>query len=411
MNFRIRNRCDSSMKKSSLLDENNQRTDYTYARTTSYLPPALASPQAENMIPNMKRHGIRKHNSSADTSTSHRCDSEVSSIHSQRTIPVTFDNERSSGAGSIKCVSDYQKAGNKKYEHNTDGRRFGFRNLALRTLKYLFWIAILIGCLTAAFQVFIHPGKFNVSNLKQAAKITWFENNIFSRNFDDDKITCNPYVYMQLKKEVNKLKEDIIQLKSNKNRCGCDIIPNTYSIENNFDSIPDWFVRYDNDRTGLLDFASAHMGGVVYSVGCTKPFQKGFFTPKSNSYPDTVLNSNMDPGNCWSFSGNNGSLVIKLKIHIHPTGFTYEHIDRSISLYKDNSPREITIKAFSDTNVSDVRELGTFHFNWNTSKLQTWTFQHNNSDFQANFFDIKINSNWGNVEQTCLYRIRIHGNT
>ncbi|KAI0982986.1 hypothetical protein GJ496_000610 [Pomphorhynchus laevis] len=301
--------------------------------------------------------------------TAQGCEPDGPCMRSETTVHVVNKEDNSNAQNDIAANLNSQKSRTKECDtcRCSDS---GQCTIVCNILKYIAMIALITTCIAAAF-----------------------------------------YAYIHMHSEIIKLRADIIQLKSSRNnrqrQLATDSLPPNSCV-----SIPDWFIRYQNDRTGLLDFASLHMGAYIYKYDSPSVYQtpENFYLSSFSKQYRTVISSNMEPGNCWAFMRNYGSVGIKLRMHIHPTGFTYEHIDRSISLYKDNSPREITIKAFSDTNVSDVRELGTFHFNWNTSKLQTWTFQNVDPDFLANYFLIEIHSNWGNPNRTCVYRTRIHGN-
>ena len=51
------------------------------------------------------------------------------------------------------------------------------------------------------------------------------------------------------------------------------------------------------------------------------------------------------PGQCWAFKGHSGYIVIQLAVAIRPTGFSLEHIPKSLSMTGsiDSAPRDFTV--------------------------------------------------------------------
>lgn len=88
---------------------------------------------------------------------------------------------------------------------------------------------------------------------------------------------------------------------------------------------------YDADKTNLTDYALESSGGTIVSTRCTDSYLEKniqysvdglipvFFT--SNS-PRVVIQPNVIPGECWSFAGSEGVLVVQLSRTIIPTSFT-----------------------------------------------------------------------------------------
>lgn len=64
---------------------------------------------------------------------------------------------------------------------------------------------------------------------------------------------------------------------------------------------------------------------------------------KSNT-PRSVITPTMQPGECWSFRGFPGYLVLKLSHPVYVTGFTMEHIPKSIAPGGiDSAPKSFTV--------------------------------------------------------------------
>lgn len=96
---------------------------------------------------------------------------------------------------------------------------------------------------------------------------------------------------------------------------------------------------YDADKTGLVDFALESAGGQVLSTRCTESYQMksaeisifGIPLWYPSNTPRTVISPSVQPGECWAFQGFPGFLVMQLNNKVYVTGFTLEHIPKSLS--------------------------------------------------------------------------------
>lgn len=80
---------------------------------------------------------------------------------------------------------------------------------------------------------------------------------------------------------------------------------------------------------------------------------------KSNT-PRTVISPTVQPGECWSFQGFPGYLVLKLNNNVYVTGFTMEHIPKSLAPNGriDSAPKFFTVWVnvqFFNTFISSLR--------------------------------------------------------
>lgn len=80
-------------------------------------------------------------------------------------------------------------------------------------------------------------------------------------------------------------------------------------------------------------------GGQIISTRCTQRYNVntrafkllGFTLYYESNNPRTVIQGNsLQPGACWAFQDFPGYLLIKLRNFIKVTGFTVEHVPRSI---------------------------------------------------------------------------------
>ena len=109
---------------------------------------------------------------------------------------------------------------------------------------------------------------------------------------------------------------------------------------------------YDADKTGLVDFALESAGGQVLSTRCTESYQMksaeisifGIPLWYPSNTPRTVISPSVQPGECWAFQGFPGFLVMQLNNKIYVTGFTLEHIPKSLSPngHIDSAPYNFT---------------------------------------------------------------------
>ena len=95
------------------------------------------------------------------------------------------------------------------------------------------------------------------------------------------------------------------------------------------------------------------VGGVILSTRCTETFSShrprlsiwGFSLWSEPNNPRIVIQPGIVPGQCWSFRGFDGYLVIQLSRRIIPTSFTLEHIPKSLAPDGriDSAPRNFTV--------------------------------------------------------------------
>ncbi|NWX14671.1 SUN1 protein, partial [Aegotheles bennettii] len=117
----------------------------------------------------------------------------------------------------------------------------------------------------------------------------------------------------------------------------------------------------------------------------------------------------MYPGNCWAFKGSQGYLVVRLSMKIYPTAFTVEHIPKTLSPTGNitSAPRNFSVYGLNDE-YEEGELLGQYVYDQGGEPLQMFPVMENNENaFQI--VELRILSNWGHVEYTCLYRFRVHG--
>ncbi|XP_032869051.1 SUN domain-containing protein 2-like [Amblyraja radiata] len=175
---------------------------------------------------------------------------------------------------------------------------------------------------------------------------------------------------------------------------------------------------YGADRVGLVDYALESAGGSVIHIRCTETLETktallslfGFPLWYQSRSPRAVIQPEVHPGNCWPFKGSQGFVVIKLAVRIRPTAFTLEHIPRSISPSGSisSAPQDFSVYGLDDENQAEGVLLGQYTYNEEGDSIQMFEVQNKDAAVYK-FTELRVNSNWGHPEYTCLYRFRVHG--
>ncbi|KAJ6646402.1 Klaroid protein [Pseudolycoriella hygida] len=177
---------------------------------------------------------------------------------------------------------------------------------------------------------------------------------------------------------------------------------------------------YDADKTGLVDYALESAGGEVLSTRCTENYRAHYqlsifgipipYNYQSNT-PRTAISPTVQPGNCWSFQGFPGFLVLKLNTFVFVTGFTMEHIPKTLAPNGkiDSAPKNFSVWGLEHENDHEPIEFGKYTFLENGTSLQYFSVQNADEKKAFNVVELRIESNHGNQNYTCLYRFRVHG--
>ena len=117
------------------------------------------------------------------------------------------------------------------------------------------------------------------------------------------------------------------------------------------------------------------------------------------------------PGECWAFKGTQGYLVIELSSPMSPTKFSIEHIPKSMSPNGniDSAPKDFVVYGLesSEQDPNPIK-LGRFTYDDEGEPIQMFQVEENDRTFK--YIELNILSNHGNINYTCLYRFRVHGN-
>ncbi|KFQ99825.1 SUN domain-containing protein 1 [Nipponia nippon] len=175
---------------------------------------------------------------------------------------------------------------------------------------------------------------------------------------------------------------------------------------------------YAQDKTGMVDFALESGGGSILSTRCSETYETktalislfGIPLWYFSQSPRVVIQPDMYPGNCWAFKGSQGYLVVRLSMKIYPTAFTVEHIPKTLSPTGNitSAPRNFSVYGLDDEYQEGGKLLGQYVYDQGGEPLQMFpVMEKSENAFQI--VELRIFSNWGHAEYTCLYRFRVHG--
>ncbi|KAJ8390671.1 hypothetical protein AAFF_G00100510 [Aldrovandia affinis] len=169
---------------------------------------------------------------------------------------------------------------------------------------------------------------------------------------------------------------------------------------------------------GVSDRVSVSAGGSILSTRCSETYETKtalmslFSLPLwyFSQSPRVVIQPDVYPGNCWAFKGSQGYLVIRLSLKVRPSAFSLEHIPKSLSPTGNisSAPRQFSVYGLDDEAQEEGKMLGQYTYLEDGDSLQTFpVLEEGDQSYQI--IEMRVLSNWGHPEYTCLYRFRVHG--
>lgn len=208
------------------------------------------------------------------------------------------------------------------------------------------------------------------------------------------------------------------------------------SYNGNIQSLIDRSIeRYAADWTEEIDYALKSSGGQVIAHSPTHqpiaPFNNyNTISDKLLSYirqpvynsisqPEQIISTTMNVGECWPMNSNNGWIIIRLREPIIANKITIQHISSYIIPDNTTVPQSFNIYGIQDkyikqavlqhTNQQPVGDLlASFTYDRQGKQLQQFTLNNNNNTVYT-AITVSVLSNYGNRYYTCLYRVRVHG--
>ncbi|KAM6291507.1 SUN domain-containing protein 2 isoform 2-T2 [Porphyrio hochstetteri] len=176
--------------------------------------------------------------------------------------------------------------------------------------------------------------------------------------------------------------------------------------------------RYSEDRVGMVDYALESAGASVINTRCSETYETrtallslfGIPLWYHSQSPRVILQPDVNPGNCWAFRGSQGFAVIRLSGVIRPTAVTLEHIPKALSPQGTipSAPKDFAVYGLKEEGEEEGLLLGQFTYNHDGDPIQTFYLEGDSvSTYQL--VELRVLSNWGHPEYTCIYRFRVHG--
>ncbi|XP_051691195.1 SUN domain-containing protein 1 isoform X4 [Oryctolagus cuniculus] len=175
---------------------------------------------------------------------------------------------------------------------------------------------------------------------------------------------------------------------------------------------------YSQDKTGMVDFALESGGGSILSTRCSETYETktalislfGIPLWYFSQSPRVVIQPDIYPGNCWAFRGSQGYLVVRLSMAIWPATFTLEHIPKTLAPTGSiaSAPKDFAVYGLENEYQEEGQLLGQFMYDQEGDSLQMFPVPER-PDRTFQIVELRILSNWGHPEYTCLYRFRVHG--
>ncbi|ORZ22595.1 UNC-like C-terminal-domain-containing protein [Absidia repens] len=197
--------------------------------------------------------------------------------------------------------------------------------------------------------------------------------------------------------------------------------------------------KYHQDVLGTPDYALATRGAMVLTsytsatfspVDSQKRKQLWWWTQWYSQWsqmqvsPVVALTPGTHAGQCWPMKGDHGSLGIQLSEPIAVQAVTVEYPSRSVvANHVSSAPKEFEVWGIKHIDKKKKRTvdddddegtntifLGSFTYDIKSSASPVQTFSlDTNRYIVLQGVVVRVRSNWGNHQFTCLYRIRVHG--
>ncbi|XP_043477505.1 uncharacterized protein LOC122508293 isoform X2 [Leptopilina heterotoma] len=242
-----------------------------------------------------------------------------------------------------------------------------------------------------------------------------------------DRLLAGYFGSSTSKEELSRVIQSLLLIRENDNmqkenlkESEVERISGNLSMEDMRKIVKEVLKIYDADKTGRVDYALETAGGQVISTRCTQGYNVktrayklfGLTLYYESNDPRTVIQGNtLQPGACWAFQDFPGYLLIKLRNFIYVTGFTLEHVPKSILPNGDmrSAPRKFNVWGLKHENDLEPVMFGEYEFLDSEDNLQYFPVQNTTIKTNYDHVELRIHSNHGQLEYTCLYRFRVHG--
>ncbi|CRL00906.1 CLUMA_CG014156, isoform A [Clunio marinus] len=250
-------------------------------------------------------------------------------------------------------------------------------------------------------------GVLAVSHWNQYQEIFYIRDSLSTFYNDFDKsILTHPGAMRELMNKASSVVNNPNFLKIHEIRAASEKLNNQIEILTNF----------EHDKTGRPDLALWNSGGRIAGLGMDTEtfyscswFWKLAGCPNKINGPEKTIQESMKPGECFRFKGKVGKLFIRLINKAIVDGITVEHITKKISPTGDITcaPRKFLVAGLNRQDEIPFM-FGNFTFNANKTSIEMF-FVNQRSSIPHKYVMFHFLDNNGDSEETCVYRLRIHG--
>ncbi|KAK3809680.1 MAG: UNC-like C-terminal-domain-containing protein [Linnemannia gamsii] len=128
--------------------------------------------------------------------------------------------------------------------------------------------------------------------------------------------------------------------------------------------------------------------------------------PGRERLANRAIQVGMQAGDCWPMQGSRGQIAIRLARRVVVTAVTIEHVDPRISLDLGSAPREVEIWRLAAPLATSTASPSAFIFTLFPHSARMTHIQQNAPAYGVL---VRVLSNWGHPDFTCLYRVHVHG--
>nr|XP_055074788.1 SUN domain-containing protein 1-like isoform X3 [Misgurnus anguillicaudatus] len=250
--------------------------------------------------------------------------------------------------------------------------------------------------------------RLQLENEKQNLKLEMFQKDVTMQEINLES---------EYQQQISNLRSDVINIRETSNVLKQKLdMQNLLNTKDVTDIVQSTLSLYKSDGTGMADYALESSGGSIMSTQCSETYQIKY--PQFSLFgiplwyysesPRTVIQPEVHPGKCWAFRGSKGFLTISLSYPIRITHVTLEHIPRTLSPTGkiDSAPKDFVVYGLS-TQCDGGQLLGSYTYNQDEDPIQTFKMPESTQVYSM--VELRILSNWGHPEYTCVYRFRVHG--
>eukprot|EP01038_Epipyxis_sp_PR26KG_P005043 gene5043-7037_t len=125
--------------------------------------------------------------------------------------------------------------------------------------------------------------------------------------------------------------------------------------------------------------------------------------------PEDAISLDTSLGSCWPVEGSSGILTVEIAFPILFKSMSIDHISSDEAININTAPKDFKLFGFTSF-VSPPKLLVSGSYELNSHPVQNFPLNYTaNANNTYKFFKLEIQSNHGNNDYTCLYRLRIHG--